>query len=135
MKDTFALSRRRVLAGAAAFGGWNAMRAMGMGVPKAASSLDRMNIAFIGIGNYGATNLRELAGENIVAVCDVDWRTRAQLPGRFLPASEVAAEYPAAKRFDDWRRMLDQMDRQVDAVVVCTADHVHAQALLAQLLR
>jgi predicted dehydrogenase len=130
LKDTFTLSRRRVLTGAAAFGGWNAMRAMGMGLPKAASSLDRMNIAFIGIGNYGATNLRELAGENIVAVCDVDWRTRAQLPGRFLPASEVAAEHPSAKRFDDWRRMLEQMDKQVDAVVVCTADHVHAQAAL-----
>lgn len=128
MKGTFTLSRRRVLAGAAAFGGWNAMRAMG--IPKAASSLDRMNIAFIGIGNYGATNLRELAGENIVAVCDVDWRTRAQLPGRFLPASEVAVEHPQAKRFDDWRRMLDEMDRQIDAVVVCTADHVHAQAAL-----
>ncbi|WP_213803514.1 Gfo/Idh/MocA family oxidoreductase [Granulicella sp. dw_53] len=91
---------------------------------------DKANIAFIGIGNYGAQNLTELARENIVAVCDVDWRTRAQLPGRGGLASEVAAKYPQAKRFDDWRIMLESMDRQIDAVVVCTADHVHAVAAI-----
>ncbi|MEG9434884.1 Gfo/Idh/MocA family oxidoreductase [Edaphobacter sp. HDX4] len=128
MNQTHTLSRRQVLAGAAALGGLGAMRSLG--ISKGASSLEKANIAFIGIGNYGATNLRELASENIVAVCDVDWRTRAQLPGRFTPAVEVAAAHPGAKRFDDWRVMLDQMDKQIDAVVVCTADHVHAQAAL-----
>lgn len=105
------------------------MRALG--APRALAASDRANIAFIGIGNYGAVNLRELAGENIVAVCDVDWRSRGQLQGlRAMPASEVAAEHPGAKRFDDWRVMLDQMEKEIDAVVVCTADHVHAHAAL-----
>jgi predicted dehydrogenase len=122
------VSRRQMLAGVAAVSGWSAMRAWG--IPRVLSPSDKANIAFIGIGNYGANNLKELAGENIVAVCDVDWRTRAQLPGRFMPASEVAAGYPGAKRFDDWRVMLEEMDKQIDAVVVCTADHVHAKAAL-----
>jgi predicted dehydrogenase len=122
------LSRRRVLTGAAALGGLGAMRSLGMAaVP---SVPDRVNIAFIGIGNYGANNLKELAAENIVAICDVDWRTRSQLSGRFTPASETAAAHPEAKRFDDWRVMLEKMDKRIDAVVVCTADHVHAQAAL-----
>jgi predicted dehydrogenase len=72
----------------------------------------------------------QLAGENIVAVCDVDWRDKDQLPGQFTRASEIAVKYPGAKRFDDWRVMLDRMDKQIDAVVVCTSDHVHAQAAL-----
>lgn len=122
------LSRREALVGAAALGGLSAMRAWG--APRTLSPADKANIAFIGIGNYGATNLTELAAENIVAVCDVDWRTRAQLPGRFTPAVEVAAAHPGAKRFDDWRVMLEQMDKSIDAVVVCTADHVHAYAAL-----
>ncbi len=128
MNGTRTLSRRRVLAGAAALGGLGAMRALG--VPRVLSASDKANIAFIGIGNYGAANLRELAGENIVAVCDVDWRDRSQLSGRFTPAVEVAAKHPGAKRFDDWRVMLEQMDKNIDAVVVCTADHVHAHAAL-----
>ena len=122
------VSRRQMLAGVAALSGWSAARAWG--IRRVLSPSDKANIAFIGIGNYGANNLKELAGENIVAVCDVDWRTRAQLPGRFTPASEVAVGYPGARRFDDWRVMLEEMDKQIDAVVVCTADHVHAKAAL-----
>lgn len=71
-------------------------------------------------------NLKELAGENIVAVCDIDWRTRAQLPGRLTLASEVAAAHPSAKKFGGRRVMLEQMPKNLDAVVVCPADHVHA---------
>jgi len=120
------ISRRRALAGAAAFSGLGAARARGL----LKSANDKANIAFIGIGNYGAQNLVQLASENIVAICDVDWRTKDELPGRFTWASEVAAGHPDAKRFDDWRVMLDQMDKNIDAVVVCTADHVHASAAL-----
>lgn len=128
MSEVRTLSRRQTLVGAAALGGLGAMRAWGMS--KALSPSDKANIGFIGIGNYGAVNLKELAGENIVAVCDVDWRTRDQLPGRLTLASEVAAAHPDAKKFDDWRVMLERMDKSLDAVVVCTADHVHATAAL-----
>jgi predicted dehydrogenase len=90
----------------------------------------KANIAFIGIGNYGAANLRELASQNIVAVCDVDWRPGSQVHGQAHMAADVIQNYPQAKRFDDWRVMLERTDKQVDFVVVCTADHVHAVAAL-----
>jgi predicted dehydrogenase len=120
------ITRRKALAGAAALAGVGAARAWGYRL----SANGKANIAFIGIGNYGAQNLTQLASENIVAVCDVDWRDANQLPGRFTRAGEVAAQHPDAKRFDDWRVMLDQMDKSIDAVVVCGADHTHAQAAL-----
>jgi predicted dehydrogenase len=91
---------------------------------------DKANIVFIGIGNYGAVNLVELASQNIVAVCDVDWRDRSQVPGRGALASEVAQKYLQAQRFDDWRVTLEKMDKRIDGVVVCTADHTHAVAAL-----
>ena len=126
MSESIKITRRQALAGTAALGGIGALRAFG--VPIAAN--DKANIAFIGIGNYGAQNLTQLATENIVAVCDVDWRDASELPGRFTRACDVAAQHPNAKRFDDWRVMLEQMDKQIDAVVVCGADHMHAQAAL-----
>jgi predicted dehydrogenase len=94
---------------------------------------DKLNIAFIGIGCQGFVNLKELASQNIVAVCDVDWRLRSQLPPHSQPipiASEVILKYPGVKRFDDWRIMLDKLDKELDAVVVCTPDHSHALAAI-----
>lgn len=129
MNSPAGISRRRLLSGAAAAYACGAMPSWATGTRKISAN-DKANIAFIGIGNYGAQNLVELARENIVAVCDVDWRTRTQLPGRGALASEVAVKYPQAKRFDDWRVMLESMDKNIDAVVVCTADHVHAVAAI-----
>src|ERR1700730_6717258 len=123
------ISRRKFFSGAAAAYACGTQPLWARGARKLSAN-DKANIAFIGIGNYGAQNLVELAGQNFVAVCDVDWRTREQLPGRGKLASEVAAQYPQAKRFDDWRIMLESMDKTIDAVVVCTADHVHAAAAL-----
>lgn len=88
---------------------------------------DKMNIAFVGIGGgYGRRGLEELRSQNIVAICDVDWRTKEQQHSNFTPAIEVAQNYPSARRFDDWRRMLDEMEKEIDAVLICTADHTHA---------
>ena len=129
MNHPSGISRRRLLSGAAIACAYNALPSWA-GTARKLSPNDKANIAFIGIGNYGAQNLVELASQNIVAVCDVDWRTRDQLPGRGALASEVATKYPQAKRFDDWRVMLESTDKNIDAVVVCTADHVHAVAAL-----
>ena len=90
---------------------------------------DRVNLAYIGIGGmYGARSFQELAGHNVVALCEVDWR---QLPNRPSAALQAVAKYPDAKRFDDWRIMLQEMDKKIDAVVVCTADHMHAHPSIA----
>ncbi|MCB9304375.1 MAG: Gfo/Idh/MocA family oxidoreductase [Lewinellaceae bacterium] len=76
---------------------------------------DRLNIAGVGVGGIGRTNLRNMASENIVALCDVDWKY----------ASNAFNDYPEAQKFKDYRRMLDKMGDDIDAVVVGTPDHTH----------
>ena len=77
---------------------------------------DKLNIAGVGIGGVGRRNLKNMATENIVALCDVDWSY----------AMKTFNDYPSAKRFKDWRVMFDQMGKDIDAVVVATPDHTHA---------
>ena len=77
---------------------------------------DKLNIAGIGIGGRGGGVLKEITGENIVALCDVDWHYSK---GTF-------SQYPDAKKFWDWRVMFDRMADSIDAVVVGTPDHSHA---------
>ncbi|HUS87245.1 MAG TPA: Gfo/Idh/MocA family oxidoreductase [Bacteroidales bacterium] len=78
---------------------------------------DKLNIAGIGIGGMGNTDLRALSGtENIVAVCDVDW---GYVGAKF-------DNYPKAKKYWDFRKMYDEMEKSIDAVVIATADHTHA---------
>lgn len=124
------ISRRQVLSGALAAGCVALGPGKALGISAFRDPDEKANVAFIGIGNYGAVNLTELASQNIVAVCDVDWRDRSQLPGRGALPIEVAQKYPQARKFDDWRAMLETMDKNIDAVVVCTADHTHAVAAI-----
>jgi predicted dehydrogenase len=80
---------------------------------------EKLNVAGIGIGGRGAANVDGVgATENIVALCDVDEKHAA-------PTFE---KYPRAKRYKDFRRMLDEMQNEIDAVVVGTPDHTHAVA-------
>jgi hypothetical protein len=86
---------------------------------------EKLNIAGIGVGGQGGHDLRSVAGENIVALCDVDDRRAA---GSYK-------QFPKARRFDDFRKMLDAMDKDIDAVVVGTPDHTHAVACMAAMKR
>ena len=79
---------------------------------------EKLNIAIIGAGGQGGGNLGAVSGENIVALCDVDARRAAGAFERF----------PQAKKYVDFRRMLDEMHKEIDAVVVSTPDHTHAAA-------
>jgi predicted dehydrogenase len=77
-----------------------------------------------------------MTGEDIVALCDVDERTGAAVaPGRRNPAGETFARYPRARRYFDYRQMLDEMADQIDAVVVSTPDHLQAPVSLAAMRR
>lgn len=84
---------------------------------------EKLNIACIGIGHRGAANVKGVSGENIVALCDVDERQ----------ARRAWEAFPRAKRYADFRKMLDKMEREIDAVVVSTPDHTHAPATVAAL--
>ena len=78
---------------------------------------DKLNIAVVGVGGMGNANLKAVKPtENIVALCDVDWKYSAK----------VFQENPDAKRYWDWRKMYDEMGKSIDAVIVATADHTHA---------
>jgi len=79
---------------------------------------EKLNIAVIGAGGRGGSNLRSVASESIVALCDVDERRAG---GSFK-------RYPDAKKYADYRKLLDEMDDQIDAVVVSTPNHIHAPA-------
>lgn len=76
---------------------------------------DKLNIAGIGVGGIGRANLRNMNTQNIVALADVDWKY----------AERCFNDYPDAKRYKDYRKMLDEMDKDIDAVVIGTPDHTH----------
>jgi predicted dehydrogenase len=82
---------------------------------------DKLNIAGIGIGGMGHSNLNNMNSQNIVAMCDVDWAYSA----------EAFKHYPDAKKFKDYRKMLDTMASEIDAVVIATPDHTHAISAMA----
>ncbi len=82
---------------------------------------DRLNIAAIGVGGKGHANLKNMKSENIVALCDIDWKY----------ASKTFEEYQSAKHYKDFRIMLEEMNKDIDAVLIATPDHTHAVCALA----
>lgn len=93
-----------------------------LGRTRKVSANEKLNIAGIGIGGMGRSNLRALAeaGENIVALCDLDHDYAA---GTFHAL-------PDAKRYTHFREMLDKQ-QDIDAVVIATPDHTHAVITMA----
>jgi predicted dehydrogenase len=93
-----------------------------------------LNIACIGIGGMGMSNMSQVLGENIVAVCDVDFAyVERSLEGRLRPRDGVVSEqalqlkaaYEKAAKFTDYRRLLEERS-DIDAVIIATPDHLHA---------
>src|ERR1700742_3370960 len=70
----------------------------------------KLNIACVGIGGKGRSDTDACAGENIVALCDVDSASESY--------ATQTAKYPSAKFYKDFRQMLDQMGDRIDAVTV-----------------
>jgi len=81
---------------------------------------NRLNIAGIGVGGKGASDVANVDNENIYALCDVD---EVNAAGSFR-------QYEKAKRFKDYRVMLEKEGSHIDAVTVSTPDHMHAPAAL-----
>lgn len=87
---------------------------------------DRLNIAGIGVGGKGTSDVQKVAdGNNIVALCDVD----------DVRGSENFNKFPKAKRYKDFREMLDKEHKNIDAVTVSTPDHMHYAIAMAAIKR
>ncbi|HIJ70443.1 MAG TPA: Gfo/Idh/MocA family oxidoreductase [Planctomycetes bacterium] len=131
------ISRRRFLAHTAATtAAFTIVPRHVLGGPGHTPPSEKLNVAGVGVGGMGASNLFEIAGlemdeddnilsregtgENIVALCDVD----DEFAGR------VYEIFPKAKRYRDFRRMLEKQ-KDIDAVVVATPDHTHAVVAMA----
>jgi predicted dehydrogenase len=106
------MQRRDLLKSAAASTGLTILRSgtlRGQGTPS-----KKLNIALVGVWGRGTAHYNAMLNENVVAICDVnDLRTK-----------EALRIFPKAKTYWDWRRMMDQKD--IEAVIICTADHHHA---------
>ncbi|MGE0605588.1 MAG: Gfo/Idh/MocA family protein [Pirellulales bacterium] len=86
---------------------------------KAKSANDKINFACIGISGKGSSDTADAAQNgNIAAICDVDENSLGK-------AGEL---YPNAKKYTDFRKMLEEMGAGIDAVTVSTPDHCHAAA-------
>ncbi len=119
------IRRRDFLAGTAAIAAFTVVPRHVLGGAGNTPPSEKINIAGIGIGGQGASDLRELESQNIVALCDVDW-------GYAKPTFD---RYPNAKKYRDFREMLDKEDKNIDGVVVATPDHNHALISVAALKR
>lgn len=91
-----------------------------------AAANDRLKVAFIGVGGRGGGNLKSITATgkiDVVAICDIDTR--------FL--DHTAERFPAAQKFQDFRRLYDAVGKDIDAAVVSTTEHTHAYATMPAL--
>ena len=114
------LSRRDFMGAAAAVAAFTIVPRHVLGARGRSSANGKLNIAGIGVGGRGAGDLKAVESENIVALCDVDWNK----------AKDTFKRYPKAKRYKDFRIMLEKEAKNIDAVVIGTPDHIHAPAAI-----
>jgi predicted dehydrogenase len=120
---TMKLTRRGMIKfSAAAAGVW---LAAGPRILRARGANDKLNVACIGVCGQGGASVGGTSGENIVALCDVDEKR----------AGNQYSKHPSAKKYFDFRKMFDEMEKEIDAVTVATPDHTHFHASMWALRR
>jgi hypothetical protein len=124
LSDRMKTNRRHFLR-RAAWGGTGFFLLEAAGSAWSAQANHKLNIALVGVGGRGSWFVGAIPrlGENLVALCDVD---DAKNPDAYQ-------QLPRARKFHDFRRMLDTMGEGIDAVIVATPDHTHAVASAAAL--
>lgn len=123
-KPTSPFSRREFLKSSAFLAGFSILPS---GI-LANSPSRKLQIAQIGVGGRGGGNLSsllKLANAQVIGLCDVD---KERLAAK-------TDQVPNAKTFRDYREMLDKLDKQIDAVLVCTPDHMHFPIAMAAMER
>lgn len=105
--------------------GIGAWAAGGIALAESKSANEQLNIACIGVGGKGSSDTDHAAMfGNIVALCDID--------DNFLgaKATKLSGKFKDVKKYNDFREMLEEMEKSIDAVTVSTPDHTHAPASL-----
>ena len=119
------LSRRSFFPTAAAAGASASLSCPG--IISAKSPNEKLNIASIGVGGRGWSDVNGASqGHNLVAFCDVMTEVSSRKGGYV----EATRQWPKARRYQDWRKLLDE-SRDIDAITVSTPDHMHAAPTLA----
>jgi len=98
---------------AAGFGSAGSLKQLGYKSPN-----EKLNIAAIGAGGKGASDIVGCQSENIVAMADPDDKR----------AEKTFKQFPKTPKYKDFRRMFDKQGREIDAVLVSCPDHMHATA-------
>ncbi len=112
------ITRREFIGAAASVTAFTIVPRHVLGDPGKTAPSEKLNIACIGVGGKGFDDVRNVMSENIVAICDVDTKH----------AADAFKMFSKAKKYSDYRRMLDKEAKNIDAVVVATPDHVHIPA-------
>jgi len=115
------MNRRRFLGSAAAVAAFTIVPRHVLGGARQVPPSEKLNIACIGVGGQGGSDVQSVSTENIVALCDPDW------------SKHTAASFdkhPTAKKYKDFRKMLEAEDKNIDAVTVGTPDNIHAVAAM-----
>src|SRR5437870_4200005 len=81
---------------------------------------EKLNIAAIGAGGKGYTDIMGCATENLVALADPDEKR----------AARTFEQFPKVPKYKDFREMLDKEGKNIDAVTVSTPDHMHGTAAM-----
>ena len=109
------VTRRQFIYSTAFAAGGLALTSCSTPRPRRVSANEKLNIAGVGAGGKGSSDLRCCSGENIVALCDVNEESAAATRRRF----------PEARFYRDFRVMLEK-EKSIDAVDIATPDHMHA---------
>ena len=109
------INRRDFLKGTAMAAGLTILSGCASKAARTYAANEKVNFANIGVGGRGAGHLDSAAGENLVALCDTNEVT----------LNKVGEKYPQAKKFNDYRKLFDEMGKSIDGVFVATPDHMH----------
>ncbi len=87
--------------------------------PTFSKEKQKVRFACIGVGGKGDSDTNDAGSHGeIVALCDIDTKV----------LDKMGKKYPKAKKYFDYRKMLEDMGSKIDAVTVSTPDHTHAPA-------
>ncbi len=119
------ISRRQFLGTSAmATAGFMVVPRHVLGGPGQTAPSDLLNIAAVGVGGKGSSDIRSVSTENIVALCDVDDTQTARFLKSKRNEPEKQVMYDKANKYRDFRVMLEK-EKSIDAITVSTPDHTH----------